>query len=584
MHRNFSNSVPSSNLGRYENTVIAFRTEVIMRNRLFNMKIRILLGISTMVLSLLVSGCQAGTVSDKDLVPPIRIVTTTREYDPLRYDSAQQIAKWWSELGLTVKVEPMEFEDMLTRIRRKPDDKDWEAYMLLWSGRVERADPDMFIYSIAHSSQAIEGGNNMGAYKSEEFDKLAEAQRRITDPDLRRTVVLSAQEVLAKDIPFITLFFRYVHSAYRSDMIKELPAMAGEGLFHEWLPYQASPLEPGQEFILKIAGNQEPTSLNPVEATSVWDWKLLRLMYDKLARVDQSFRPVPWAAESIEFVNDRNVKVVLRPGMTFHDGTPVTAKDVKFSFEFVKEQKFALFDAFIKPIEKIDILGTDTIIFTLSEPYAPFVSMTLAQIPILPEHLWRNWADNPGTEIPMVGSGPLAFKSWEKGKKVVFESYEDYFAADDFGIAGLEYVVYGTSAEVVESIVKGECHMTGATLDPNALEPLQSMETVELLRTPAIGFHLLGFNCHSGPFEDPALREAAVEAIDLEYLLKDVLDNEGDIGGVGQSIAPGNPYWRNPSLKKYPFDLEKARKGLEDAGYRWNDEGRLMYPKGYGSE
>jgi peptide/nickel transport system substrate-binding protein len=545
---------------------------------IFKVFIALLLFVSLVIFGV---SCKASPSSDNALrlVEPIRIVTTTKEYDAVRYQSAHQIAQWWSELGLTVVVEPMEFRDLMVRIRdQKPQDKDWEAFMLLWTGRVERADPDMFIYSIAHSSQAVESGNNISAYTSEEYDALAEAQRRIADPELRRTVVHAAQEVLAKDIPYITLFYRYIHSAYRTDLLYPIPAMAGEGLFHEWLPYYVRFMAQDQPLHLVVAGNQEPAALNPLTATTVWEWKLLRYMYDKLARVNQSFRPEPWAAQSITYINDQTIEVILRPDMVFHDGMPVTAKDVKFSFEFMKEQNVAYFNAFISPIESIDVAEDLKIIFTLKEPYAPFLTMSLAQIPILPMHLWEKWALDVSQPIPMIGSGPLIFNEWQVGESIRFSKNKRYFASADMELDTFEYRILDSFEAIVASIKSGESHITGAYLDPGSIPKLEGLETIGLVQSPDIGFYIFGLNCYREPFNDRALREAVARATDLEYLVKTVIDGYGDVGGAGQPISTGNPYWRNNQVSTYPFDVNEARRVLEEAGYLWDTEGKLAYP------
>lgn len=515
------------------------------------------------------------------LVDPILIVTTTEEYDAARYNSAFKIASWWEELGMSVIVEPMEFRDLMVRIRdQEPEKKDWDAFMLLWTGRVERADPDMFIFSIGHSSQVVAMGNNIGSYKSNEYDALAEAQRRITDIELRRTVVHAAQEVLAKDIPYITLFYRYLHSAYSTDFLHPIEPMAGEGLFHEWLPYYAKPLSHFDDFILSVAGNQEPASLNPLTANSVWEWKLLRYMYDKLARVNQSFVPEPWAAESITYIEDDMIEVILKPHLTFHDGMPVTAEDVKFSFDLMKEQNVAYFDAFIKPIKKITIEGDYKIIFTLHEPYAPFLTMTLSQIPILPKHLWQPWSLNPSTEIPLIGSGPLVFNTWKENEYIKFDRYNNHFSSENISIKGLKYMIYSNLIELVEAMERGDSHVSGAYITPDILPQLNKSSHLRVVESSDIGFYIFGFNCLRSPFDDRVFREAVARATDLNYLVENIIDGYGDIGGAGQPISTGNPFWRNDQVTIYEFDIEKAKSVLKEAGYRWTDEGKLAYPKG----
>lgn len=530
-----------------------------------------------MTLTFLFSGCAKNAVV-AEAVPPIRILTTTAEYDPVRYQTAIEIANWWTELGLTIEIESLEFGDLMYRVRELPlEEKDWDAYMLIWSGRIERADPDLFIYSLSHSSQS-NGGNNMGGYNNPVYDDLAEAQRRISDPELRRLVVHAAQEELSKDIPYITLFYRYIHSAYRMDLWHNLPSIPGEGMFHEWLPYHALATDKNSTDYLIVAGNQPPTSLNPLEATTVWEWKILRLFYDKLARVNQSFRPEPWAAKEIFFESDTTVKVVLRDGMTFHDGTPLTVQDVKFSFDFMTVQNVPYFRAFLSPIKNTEIIDDQTLIFTLHEPYAPFITMTLAQIPLLPKHLWENWDPLEHTAFPTIGSGPMVLEHSENDANVSLKKFDAHFSSNEINIPGLKYTVYENTEAIVRALITGEAHVSGAYLDPDWIPALIKEDQINLLQSPDLGFYILGLNLYKGPFSDPNLRKAVMKSTDLNYLVMEVLNGYGDIGGAAQPISTGNPFWKNNNVTTYPFDISSAKRLLIEAGYQWDNNGKLLYP------
>ena len=92
---------------------------------------------------------------------------------------------------------------------------------------------------------------------------------------------------------------------------------------------------------------------------------------------------------------------------------------------------------------------------------------------------------------------------------------------------------------------------------------------------PDIGFHYLGFNNQKPPFNDRVFREAAARAMDLEYLVEAFLQGYGDSGGAGQPISTGNPFWKNPEVTTYPYDLTTAREVLAAAGYSWDEAGRL---------
>lgn len=527
----------------------------------------------------------ASTLDEDRKVPTIILHTTTEDYDPIRFEAANLIAQWWGQLGLEVKVIPLEFNRLTDVIRnQKSDDKEWHGFIYSWTGRVERADPDMFIYSISHSSQAGIMGNNFYEYKSPEYDALAEAQRRVTDQEVRRLIVHKAQEILAEDIPFITLFYRHVVQAYNNQRFENFTIMPGEGLYHEWIPFHLRPLTEDKE--LRIAGTQDLNSFNPLSASTVWEWKLLRLVYDKLVRVSTNFEPEPWAAEKIITIDDTTIDVILREGMTFHDGEPVRPEDVKFTFDYMSKWGISYFDAFLKPIKSVRLLEDGTIRFELVEAYSPFVTMTLAQIPILPQHVWENIVDEEGLNHPKeyhnlnaIGSGPMKLNQWVKDRYISLETYSDYYFAENIGIKGLKYIIYKDSEKLFAGLSNGEADMNAWNLDPRNIIPAAEMESLEVIQMPDIGFHYLGFNLHKEPFNNPAIRKAVAHATDLNFLVNNLLDGYGDVGGAGQSISTGNPFWRNSNVVEYPYDIQLARRILQEAGYEWDDEGGLYYPK-----
>jgi len=171
------------------------------------------------------------------------------------------------------------------------EDMDYDAYTIGWSGRVERLDPDMFIYSINHSSNANPGGNNTERYINPKFDALADAQRSEMDVTKRRELVWEAQRILAEDVPRVTTYSRANVQTYNKNRFTNLKNMSGEGLFNEWSPMVMEPLTDRR--IPIVASNVNITNLNPFMARSVYDWRNLRLIYDKLVRLSVDVAPTP---------------------------------------------------------------------------------------------------------------------------------------------------------------------------------------------------------------------------------------------------------------------------------------------------
>lgn len=530
--------------------------------------------VRTVVLSLVL--VLFACVSFGTLIPPIEILTTTEAYDPIRYEAGFMIAEEWEKMGFTVSVRPLEFSTLLARVG---DEQDFDVHILGWSGRVERLDPQHFLQTL-YGEQIELGGMNRGGYVNPIYDALFVAQSREFDSEVRRQLVLELQEVYTRDNPLDVLFYRDEVNAFNNTTFTNYVVMAGEALYNEWTPLNIVPLT--DKKVLTIGTPQEPDSINPLVSTSVWGWKFMRMTYDKLVRLSPDIEPIPWAAEEIISVDEVTLDIILRSGMTFHDGMPVTVEDVKFTFDYYIEHDFAYFRSFFYMIEEVEILADNHVRFKLEEPYAPFVTVTLTQIPILPKHIWEDIespTDLTPAQIPTVGSGPFKFDRYDRGEYKRILTFEDHFAADDINIDAVEYIIYADSEGVFTGLITGEIDMTAWRLEPGQIPLAEREDHVTVVNVPDFGYYYLTYNLRREPFGNTELRQALSHLIDKNTIIDVLLEGRGEVGT--SVIAPINAYWHNPDVVRYGYNPEIARKILEEAGYRWDAQGRIMYPEGY---
>lgn len=509
-----------------------------------------------------------------ELVPEVTINTNPADESIVRYEAALMFQEEWEALGIPTKIEALEVNTSLAKIYDS-DPRDYGAYISGWTGRVERLDPDMFIYSVFHSSNADVGGNNASGLILDEFDELAEQQRVEVDMDKRRELVFEAQEILADEVPIYTMYVPSLVQAYNKDKFDNIPAMAGEGLFSEWTPMMAEPLT--DDKILKVAEVTDLDTTNPLAANTVYEWKNLRLIYDKLVRIGLDGTPQPAAATDWDIVDDTTIDITLRDGMTFHDGEPVDVEDVKFTFDYMIEWNTPYFLAFLNPIESVEVVDDETVRFNLNEPYAPFINNTLAQIPILPKHIWED-IDNPSEEVNEhpIGSGPFKFKHWRRGEELATETFEDFY--EDIEVDGYIYVVFSNHEGMIAALEKEEVDVT-RTLQAPHVKIADELPFVQIEDKADLGWQYIGFNIREKPFDDKAFRQALAHTIDTETIVDVHMEGLAELGGAGLVISPANEFWYNPDVDRRDYDPEKARQILEEAGYTWDDEGRLRYPK-----
>ncbi len=516
----------------------------------------------------------AGSVLGGEKVPAIELITTTEAYDPIRYETAFLIADSWKQLGLDVNVRPMEFSTILQRFY---NEQDFDMVILGWSGRVERLDPQHFLGTL-HSGQSTLGGNNPGGYNNPEYDALFDAQQAEFDVQERRELVLKAQKIAMADQPVDILFYRDEVVAYNSARFANPVVMAGEAFYNEWMPYSIKPL--GDKKILTIATQQEPDTINPLASTSVWGWKFMRMVYDKLVRLSPNIEPLPSAAESFHDVDETTVEVVLRKGMTFHDGKPVTAEDVKFSYDYFISNDFPYFRPFLSVLESTEIVGEDRLRFNLKSPFAPFITVTLTQIPILPKHLWEGIEepDQLAPEaIPTVGSGPFVFDRYERGQYKRILKFADHYMAEEMEIEGMDYMIYADAEGVLTGLLTGQADMSAWRLEPGQIPLAEQNPDITVVAVPDFGYYHSTYNLRRAPFDDRDFRRAVAHAVNKGTIIDVLLSGRGEPGN--SVIAPVNGFWHNPDVEIFDFDLEKAKSLLKEAGYTWDEAGKLHFPK-----
>jgi len=518
-------------------------------------------------------------LSDETKVREIELYVTTPEYDPIRYELGLMVSEEWKKLGFDVKVTPLEW-NRLSELGMQQ--KDFDAFTLAWAGRAERIDPDHFVYSTLHSSQAVEGAYNIPGYNNPEFDKLAELQRTLSDPDERREVIHQAEEIFLEDLPYAPIMHRDQVMAFNKTNFTNVKYMLGEGLNSFWTFMNLEPT--GERKEVRWGYPSDIDTLNPLVSTNTHDFQVTRLMYDRLVRISENGEPQNWAAEEINDVNKDGMtyEVTIRQGMKFHDGEPVTAEDVKFSFDFVKEVQSPFFLGMVKPIDSVELVDEYTVRFNLKEPYAPFISNTLAQMYIFPEHYWQPIFDQGGatavlehTNEDIIGSGPFKLDYWTRDQEMKMTRVDDYFSPAK--VESILSIPYANTQSMVAAIDKGEADIGGWWIEPIQIDNLKKNENIEIINVPDPGFYHINYNMRREPFDDKAVRLAMSYVIPKQRILDEILEGYGTM--AHSFIGPSNEFWYNENVGSFNYDAEKAVGFLKEAGYQWDENGKIHSPE-----
>ena len=294
------------------------------------------------------------------------------------------------------------------------------------------------------------------------------------------------------------------------------------------------------------------------------------MLFTPLIQYDEELNVEPSLAERWELA-DTSVTFFLRDDVFWHDGEPVTAEDVKFTFDLAKDPETAslLGSAYLSQVQSATVIDPHTIRFDFVAPHAQALE-DFWWAP-LPQHLLEGvdpaaLAQHPFAREP-VGSGPFRFVSWEPNQRVIFAANPEY----PQGLGGppnLERVVFRVIPEattMMTELVSGSADAIGYTLLPDQAAQIAAQEGLELESFPSREFYYVAWNQQRPMFQDPRVRQALTMAINRPQIIEALLQ------GYGQPahgfIPPWSPlYTEQPSL---PYDPAAAERLLAEAG--WTD-------------
>jgi peptide/nickel transport system substrate-binding protein/oligopeptide transport system substrate-binding protein len=332
----------------------------------------------------------------------------------------------------------------------------------------------------------------------------------------------------------------------------------------------------GKESVFRFRLREDPPTLDPALANDQLSEAVLFNVFRGLVWMDPAtveVRPSLAASYTVD-PDGRTYTFRLRDGATFHNGRPITARDVEYSFKRLLDPKTrsprryileplegarAFIDGTTDAVRGLVIPDDRTVVLRLERPYGPFLpQLTMINASVVP----RETYEDPGRGYlrSPVGCGPFRFTRWEQSNFLELAAFDAFFG----GRPAIDRVVVrfieNRQSAIQEYLAGGLDSLDEVPHeDPALIERLGA----EVHKYPFMGTQFLGFNLARPPFKgNTALRKAFNYAVDKEYLAR-VMDTGDPARGI---IPPGVP-GHDPALPGYPQDLAKARRLLIDAGY-----------------
>ncbi|TFZ05023.1 glutathione ABC transporter substrate-binding protein [Ramlibacter rhizophilus] len=314
---------------------------------------------------------------------------------------------------------------------------------------------------------------------------------------------------------------------------------------------------------LTYAAGSATQTLDPQFITDVTTFRGVGSMYEALTKQDENGEIGPGLALSWTVSPDKRTWTFkLRPGVTFHDGTPFNAQAVKFTFDrLLNPATGSPRRSTLAMVESTEVVDDLTFRLTTKAPFAPLLAQLSAYNAYIlsPTHVQKEGANFSKTAS---GTGPFKLQSWQPGEKLVVVRNDKYWGEK----AKLDSVVYSVVPEDSARtllLLSGQADVI-SELPYIMVKKLSSLDAVKVVRKPGYRTIYLGMNLSMPPFNDIRVRQAVAHAVNKPALVQGMLNGIGTLGGsLESSVIDGTA----KDLPPYPYDPVKAKKLLAEAGF-----------------
>lgn len=341
----------------------------------------------------------------------------------------------------------------------------------------------------------------------------------------------------------------------------------------------------GGELVYNLIG--EPNSLNPISSMELASHRVFSLTFDTLANYNVNTNEMePHLAEKWEVLNDgKEYLFYLKKNTKFHDGKPVTAEDVKFSFDVIYDSRFegAYQRPFYENIQMVEVVNQNTVKFIVKQKYFKNFDQ-VATLMILPKHIYGDPAKAKRFNRELIGAGPYKLDKFIKGDKIILKKFNNWYGNSENTFKGLynfdKMVLRFIKDETlsIEMLKKGEIDYTPFRAEAYELKAIgdiwgKSILKVKYQNMEPKSWYFYGWNFKNPLFKSKNARLALTHLMDREAMIKKYF--------FGYAIPAVAPIWfQNDSapkgLKPLLYDFKKAQNLLKEDGWEDSDKNGIL--------
>ncbi|WP_334077835.1 ABC transporter substrate-binding protein [Paenibacillus sanfengchensis] len=341
-----------------------------------------------------------------------------------------------------------------------------------------------------------------------------------------------------------------------------------------------------------IVGMTDPKGVfNPLFRETTYDAYVCYVLFDSFIEVAADGTYANSLAEKVD-VSEDGLKYTyhLKPGVTFSDGKPMTVKDYYFTLKMLLDASYdgqldpmsynivgakEYHEGKAKEISGVKIIDDHTVEVSITE-FSALTPVELGNISILPEHYYgpsytQGKLDGvKALNAKPLGSGQYKLTKYSPGQEVAFEANENYFR----GAPKVKNVIFKTTTETTNlpMLQQGETDMDeGVSVTEDNVEALKEMGFVDINLLPNNGYGYIAFNHKLKKFQDVKVRQALVYGLNRKEIVAGIYGPYADVINIPESTVSWA--YTNENIETYDFDLEKAKKMLDEAGWKVGSDG-----------
>lgn len=510
-----------------------------------------------------------------DQLPTYTYHNVAAGQSPDEHDAHVLIVDQLEELGFDIEMETFEWGTLFTEVTQEHDFhfSGWLRTLGMYAGNRL---PEMF-----HSRNVDPGAGNFVGYENSELDPKLDEQLSTHDPERREELLHDIQETIAEEACLNPVMYIPNIVVYDETQVDGWVDSHRE---YEFALNMTSIDVTNEENELRGAWDE------PIETLNILGWSNelkiefhLDQIYDRLIRFDGDLEPDEELSLAVDWdlsPEDDIALYEIRDGHSWHDGVPLTAEDVAFSINYVRDNEIPLYRPQWSTVDHAEALDETTVRIQFNDDEMPGpIQETFAwRMPIIPEHVWAD-IDTPGDRSidEPVGSGPMQVEYWDRGSELALERNDDHWNPPSFE-RRITRIIPEVSTQW--SLLRAGDLNYLTQPDTQQLETTLDSEThIAMEETDSSAFWLHGMNTRERGLDELAVRQAIAMVVPNTAIAEQIFNGYRTVPEANNIVSPSFDNHHNPDVWSPEEGLEPAIDRLQADGFGWDEDGMLHFPE-----